>query len=544
LARNILEGRFAQGGSTITQQLVKNAFLTHKKTLGRKLNEQLMAVLLETQVDKDQILQAYINEIYMGQSGPLELRGLAAASHYYFNRSLADLQLADCALLAALINSPGRYNPFSHPEAARRRRALVLERMQKLNMISSDEQSEAAAAPLPTVALSHPTEPAPYVVNQLNQEIKSLPHENGLRVLTSVNLQAQTQAQTSLRSGLENLENQFASLKKRKEAGHVLEGALLSIDVATGNILAVVGGRAYKQTQLNRVFESRRQIGSTVKPFIYLTALESAPSTYTPLSILDDTPLEYHYQGQTWSPKNDDSRFRGKLPLYYALKESLNVPTAKLGLALGLENIVEVIHRAGVDDPIELLPSLTLGAFEIKPIELAQAYLTIARFGSKVAPGLLVKVEDDTGKALLDVTTRLNETAFKPDLAARVLGMLKNTLISGTAKSSSRLGFQGFAAGKTGTTSDTKDAWFAGTTPEVLTIVWVGYDDNEHVGLSGAYAALPIWVDFMTHAFPSAGSTDFAWPEGVRPHHIDSEELRGLFDQLPESETPGVDLVM
>jgi penicillin-binding protein 1B len=265
----------------------------------------------------------------------------------------------------------------------------------------------------------------------------------------------------------------------------------------------------------------------------------------TPLTVLHDEKFSYRYQGQVWTPRNYDNKFRGKVPAYYALKESLNVPTAQLGLKVGLQNIVEVAHRAGIDSQLEALPSLTLGAFELKPVELTKAYLAIMRMGSKIDPQLLLKVQTQKGEVLLDRTGESSERVFAPDVAAVLVGMMKNTLRTGTAKAAEILGFHGVGAGKTGTTSDTKDAWFIGSTPKVLTLVWVGYDNNALSGLTGASGALPLWVRFMTQAFPDASDApvDFAWPEGVKPHRVEAAELAPLFDGLPESEVGGVELV-
>lgn len=548
VARNILKGRFAEGGSTITQQLVKNAFLTHQKTLRRKLNEQVMALLLEQQFDKDQILQSYLNEIYMGQSGAFEIRGFGAASRQYFNKSVDALDLADCALLAALINSPGRYSPFLHPEAAAKRRALVLERMEHLKMISAQEQIEAVRTPLPTAAPARqPLEPAPYVVRELNRMLADIPHDQGLRVLTSIDLEAQTVAQRTLRENIDRLESTRADLKAWKDKGRMLEGALVSVDIKTGRLLAMVGGRDYKKTQLNRIYESRRQVGSTMKPFVYLTAFEHPgdhKEPYSPLTSIEDQPFSHRYEGQVWTPNNYDHKYHGRMPLYYALKESLNIPTVKLGLDVGLENVVEVARRAGIESPLKALPSLTLGAFELKPIELAEAYLSLARLGMHQEPTLLTRAEDLDGNELIDNTAPSEERVFAAGDVALLVGMLRNTMISGTARASTALGFHGIAAGKTGTTSDLKDSWFVGFTPQVLTLVWVGYDDNTPTGMTGANSAMPIWVKFMTEAFPLAGQTDFVWPDDVKIEHLDAEKLKAMFSDFPATEASGVDLIL
>ncbi len=540
--RNVLHGRFAEGGSTITQQLVKNAFLTHKKTLSRKLSEQVMAILLETKADKDQILQSYLNEIYMGQNGAFELRGFGAASRHYFNKNIDELELSECSMLAALINSPGRFNPFIHPDQALQRRKIVLERMQKLNMISQDEMIEAAKQKLPLKPGQQMSEPAPYVVREINRQLADLPKDQGLRVLTGIDNHAQAIAQHLLRNEMDHLENTRADLKILRSKGHLLEAALVSIDLHSGHILSLVGGRDYRKTQLNRIFESRRQVGSTMKPFVYLTALESTLN-FNPLTTVVDEPLTHKYEGQTWSPRNYDKIFRGKLPAYYALKESLNVPTAKIGIEAGLKNIVEVAKRAGITSTLEPLPSLTLGAFELRPIELATSYMTLARLGNHIEPALVIKAENLNGQTLFEYT-QTPEQVFTAENSALLLGMMKNTFVSGTAKAARLMGFEGLAAGKTGTTSDLKDSWFVGMTPNILTLVWVGYDQNLTTGMTGASSALPLWVKYMKSADYGNGDEDFAWPTTVTTRHLTSEDLQKYFDVLPESESPGVNLIM
>lgn len=543
--RNISHGRWAEGGSTITQQLVKNYFLSSEKTLFRKITEQFMAILLEAQVDKDVILQAYLNEIYMGQSGAFEIRGFAAASEHYFAKSISDLDVAECALLAAMINSPGRFSPFASPKRASERRELVLERMEKLSNINKNERIAESAKPLPTRLARALDEPAPYVIRQTRKELEAnhISTQSGLRIFTSIWPQSQDAAQKAVALGVENLE---ASPRFKHPKGR-LQSALISVDLKTGHVLSLVGGREYKQTQFNRVTESLRQVGSIMKPIVYLTALESLNEKgerYTPLTVLEDAPFTYKYHGKTWTPRNYEGKFLGRVPMYFALKNSMNVPTAKLAIAVGLDNIVDVARRLGVKSRLEAVPSLSLGAFELSPWEVAETYLTLGRLGDKIPLRVLLKVTDLEGRVIYQPAVSAPEQAVAPETVAVLLGMLKQTLLSGTAKAAKAMGYAKVAAGKTGTTSDTKDAWFVGMTPRILTVNWVGFDDNTPHGLTGASGALPIWVAYMKDATDRFPDQDFSWPPSVRHKILTAQDFPEFMDH-PEAESASeIDLIV
>ena len=406
LARALLvdlrSGRRAQGGSTITQQLVKNYFLTEERTFSRKITEIAMAYLVERQVSKDDILETYINLIYMGQNGPFQVRGFAAASEHYFNKPLNSLSLDQCAMVAAILNSPGLYNPFHNPERAQSRRSLVLDRMASLKMITVDEAKEAKASPLPLRPQQILTEPAPYYVQAVRREIaaRKIDESEGLRVYTSLNLRAQEAAQQAVRSGLAALEKSNSTVKKLKASGKNLEALLLSSDPDTGEIQALVGGRGYQATQFNRAIDSRRQVGSVMKPFTYLTALlNQAPDgkPYTPLTLLRDEATVHKFDGQTWTPANYERTYNGAVPLFFALKESLNAATVNLGIDVGLGNIIDTARKLGINSRIEKYPSLTLGSFELAPIEVLGAYGTLSKMGDYAPLTLLDHIEDLKG---------------------------------------------------------------------------------------------------------------------------------------------------
>ena len=515
--KNLKAGGYAQGGSTLTQQLVKNYFLSSEKTMRRKVKEIAMAVLVEGRISKDDIFETYVNLIYLGQNGPFEIRGFGAASDYYFGSSLSDLDLPQCALLAAVVNSPGLYNPFTKVDNARARRAKVLDHMVEQNYISSEQAAEAKLAALPKQTNRALTEPAPYFVQAVRREIAEigLDESEGLKVFTTLNLRAQEAAHLAVRQGLDRIETTQPTVKKLKAAGKNLEAVLISADPKTGEIQAIVGGRSYNATQFNRAIDGHRQIGSVMKPFVFLTALNSEDekgSLYGPTSILPDKPFTHSYQGQKWSPKNYDGKFFGDVPMYFALKESLNSATAWLGLRVGLDNIIETARAAGMTSPMQPVPSLTLGAFELYPREVLQAYTTLANLGDHVQLRTIHRVEDATGSSLhetgIDRENRIDSTS-----AAVLVGMMKQTIQSGSARSALLNGFTNPAAGKTGTTNDKKDSWFAGFTPFHTAIVWVGYDDNTSHNLSGASGAVPIWTQYMKSYGVSFPAEDFAWPD-------------------------------
>ena len=515
LMRNLVKGRFAEGGSTLTQQLVKNYFLTSEKNISRKITEQIMAVLVESRFSKDQIFETYLNEIYMGQSGPFQIRGFGSASQFYFQKPVEDLGLPECSLLAALINSPGRYSPFSKAETSHQRRLLVLEKMRELNMISEDEKVAANEAPLPKRTGQEKLEPAPYFVQAALKELQAmgLDLESGLRIYTSLNLADQDVAQKSVARGIENLEKNWPKLKKAMDKGLKLQGALISVDVETGRVISLVGGREYKMTQYNRAVDSMRQVGSIMKPFVYLAALENG---HKPTELIPDESFKHKFDGKTWSPKNYDGKFNGNVPMYFALMNSLNAATARLALDVGLEKVIDVARDAGVESKLEAYPSLSLGAFELRIWEVARSFLTLARMGNRTEPYLIEKIENLHGDVIFEHEVESEDSGLESVRVAELVGMMRNTLNLGTAQVARKLGFTLDAAGKTGTTSDFKDTWFAGFTPQILTVVWVGFDNNEPTGLTGASGAVPIWTEFMKAAHAGMEDLKFNWPDGVK----------------------------
>lgn len=527
--RNLKAGRWAEGGSTITQQLVKNFFLSPKKTLSRKIQEQVLAVLLESQLSKDQILEMYLNVIYMGQSGPYQIRGLGAAAFAYFDKPISSLNLSECALLAAIINSPGRYSPFDQKDSATARRGLVLDKMTEAQMIDAPTAAAAKTEALPSAPPPNRRAHAPYFVLSALKEFSSLEleAENGARLFTTMDPDTQTAATQGVAKILPAIESRI-----KNPAKSPLQVSVIIADVASGEVLGLIGGRDYRITQYNRATEARRQIGSTVKPFVFYPALEEA----SPVTALVDEPFEWKNGKNNWKPKNYDGKFMGKVPYFLALAQSLNVPAAKIGQQVGVETIAETLKAAGVTAEIPLLPSLSLGVLELSPLELTQAYLTLARFGLGERLHTLMRVEDTQGNVLFEHQPS-NDQALDPAQSAVLVGMMKQSLNIGTARAARALGLTGNYAGKTGTTSDTKDAWFVGFNRNYLMVVWVGYDDNTVMGLTGASAALPIWVEIARTMAPNYTEADFSWPSGVEIRKVKRDDLLLEFQgvtELPE----------
>jgi len=537
--------RITQGGSTITQQTVKNFFLTEERTVRRKLTEIAMSILLETRLDKDQIFELYINTIYMGQNGVFEVRGFSAAARHYFNSDLQDLDLAQCALLAAVLNGPGKFDPFRKSEAALKRRNRVLERMRELELAAPEDVEVALKAALPKETRRALTEPAPYFVQTVRRQLRQLglDESSGLRVVTSLNSRAQESAYLAVRDGLKRLDETNSTVKKHLKDGKHLEAILISADPRTGQVQALVGGRGFKISPFNRAFDSQRQVGSIMKPFVYLAALESKnPETgqeYTPLSLVSDEAFTHKFDKQTWSPRNYDGKFHGDVPMYLALKESLNVATAWLGIRVGLDRVVDVAHAAGIESSMKAFPSLSLGAFELHPWEVLQSYNTLAKGGEKIPLTFVLQVNDLAGVELYRFDPPRSQ-AFSREATASLVSMMQQTLNTGTARAARLIGFTHPAAGKTGTTNDKKDAWFAGFTPFHSAVAWVGYDDNTTHGLTGASGAVPIWTQYMKSYAQTFPAEEFSIPDGsVRvPISIETQMALGLSADNPDLQVP------
>jgi len=506
--KNLLAGRLVEGGSTITQQLVKNIFFSHKKSFWRKFQEQIMALLLEKKLTKDEILNAYLNIVYMGQSGVFRIHGLGSAAEHYTGKPLSRLNLSECALLAGLIKSPGRYKPSADNTKILKRRNHILDTLYEKQIINKEELTAAKAGPIKLNIKKH-TLPAYFTDTVYKKIIQlDLPLKKGLKVFTTLYPDFQEKALPSVQQGLNRLEN---NRLKKKIKNQLLQAALISIDVPTGAVRAVAGGRSFKVSQFNRAIQAKRQIGSLMKPVVVMSALLENPRL-NPLSLVEDTKFTHKYGNKSWSPKNYKNLYKGQVPLYKALTDSLNAGIAGLGIQTGLEPLVQTIQKLGGGSVREAHPSLILGALEITPWQVAQMFLTIANMGEYRKQHIIRKVTDLKGKTLYKHKEE-KKSILDPKKTAVVIGMLKEVTKTGTARWLKN--FPAPVAGKTGTTNEEKDAWFVGFTPEIVTLVWVGFDNNQSHYLTGAAGALPIWEIFMRKILPFLSKEDFIWPQGV-----------------------------
>ncbi len=538
MGANVRAMRIAQGGSTLTQQLVKNFFLYPKKSILRKLNEMLIAIEIERHHTKGEILEAYLNEIYLGQRGASSVSGVAEAAKYYFGKNVNQLSIGECALLAGMIRIPNEYNPLKHKDNAVARRNFVLKRLFDAELINKDEYEKAKVEPIispkPVVRVGR----APYFIDFVKQQLAVLyPQEilqsEGLRIFTTLDMSAQLAAEGVVTRDLEKLEKANASVLPKDHA-EPLQGVLIAMQPGNGYLRALVGGRSYQDSQFNRATQAKRQPGSAFKPFVYLTALDPRMSktSFTPASTVDDSSFSVESGGKEWSPKNYDKKEHGTVTLRAALEQSLNIATSKIAIDAGLENVVETAKKAGISTPIDAVPSLALGAFEVIPIELAAAYTVFPNGGIFAEPISIMNVVTSKGEVLENKTIKMGRV-FDAQPVYLTTNIMKGVVDHGTAASARAMGFDGIAAGKTGTTSNYKDAWFVGFTPNFLALTWVGYDDNAVMNMSGARAALPMWVDFMKEMAPPSVQ-DFPSPPDIVLVKIDKESGKLANSKCPD----------
>jgi penicillin-binding protein 1B len=524
---DVRAGDLVQGGSTITQQVVKNVLLSPERSVARKVRELIMAPMLETMLSKDEILEIYLNEIYLGQKGSRAVVGVGAGARFYFGCEAADLDLAQAALVAGLIRSPGTYNPWAHPEAARRRRSDVLQRLAAVGAISGEAAASAAARPLDLVdSLAETMPESDYFLDFVRRKLResygrqTLQRE-GVRFITTLDTRVQRAAARVLANGLVRLEAEPSVARRVGDAG--LQGAVVVINPASGALLAMVGGKEFASSMFNRAVEARRQVGSLFKPFVYLAAFDAAArgdaGGLTPASLLVDEPITVGGPGRSWSPVNSDGRFRGPVPVREALAASINVPAVRAAQGVGVDRVADVAIACGFPPEIPRVPALALGSAEATPLEVAVAFSTLAGGGARPMPRWLRTVVSADGGSV-DRLDGASVPAVGPEATYLVVSLMQEVMRSGTARQVGQAGFRGEVAGKTGTTNDRRDAWFVGFTPDFLAAVWVGADDNRPIGLVGAQAALPIWLQLVRTVGADAGLT-FSVPAGVVFRRID-----------------------
>jgi penicillin-binding protein 1B len=523
---------YVSGGSTITQQLVRNTFLASMWGLDkarersglagvkRKFTEWFMSVALERRLPKDKILELYLNDVYLGQRGSFAIHGVPEAARLFFGKDVSNLTLAEAATIAGVIRSPPFYSPFHHLDHAKDRRNVVLRAMADAGYISADAADRASREPVQIVPRALESE-APYFIDYLTQEMQERTKAAGaVDVYSTLDLHLQRIAEDAVRDGMAKVD---AILSKRKP--RFPQAALIAVDPRTGEILAMVGGRSYSESQFNHVVTAHRQPGSTFKPFVYLAAFERAAADgrtdITPATVVVDEPTSFTFNDQIWTPANYEGKYDGPITLRHALAHSKNIATIKVAESIGFDNIASLWRKFGIGTPPKGYPSIALGVFEATPFEMATAYTVFPNQGTVRPLRSLARIVSN-GKDLPIEPLGTNTVARK-DTTFLVTNMMRSVLNEGTAASARANGFTLDGAGKTGTTNDLRDAWFIGFTPELLTVVWVGLDDNQPIGLSGAQAALPIWTQFMSRALAGHQSQSFDVPDGIVFVDIDKD---------------------
>ena len=523
LINNLHGDGLFQGASTITQQLVKNLYLSPEKTLKRKLSEATMAVLMEAKYSKEEILEFYLNEVYLGQRGPVSVKGIGEASQLYFKKDARLLTLPEAAMIAGLIQAPSRYDPHKYPEKARLRRNSVLLAMKEVGVLSAEKCDQYVDSGLKVMEPDARINRAPYFLTFVKKQLKDqfskrTLHQNDYSIISTLDYDMQIAAQEALSHGLSRIDRIRGRRIKRQ-----VQGSLIAIEASTGKIRAFVGGRNFAGSQFDRLTQAERQPGSSFKPFVYAAALETAfepqDRFFTTASLVADEPWSMQIDKAVWQPRNYNGGYNGIVSLRTALSKSMNIATAKVGQQIGFHKISQLALRMGFDN-VKPYPSIALGAFEVSPFQLIRAYTAFANGGKVVELQAISRVSDSDGDVLRKREFQQLQ-ALHPETAYLVTDMLKTVMQSGTGASIRQWGIRRTLAGKTGTTNDQKDAWFVGYTPDLICLVWVGYDNNTPVRMTGAQAALPIWAQFMKRIENRIPNRDFPRPAGVIEKMID-----------------------
>lgn len=538
---NLRAGRSVQGASTLTQQLMKNMFLTSERTYERKLREAMMAVIVEYRFTKSEILERYINEIYLGQRGAQGIFGVWEASQFYFAKEPHELTIGEMAMLAGLISGPNRYTPFRHPERAEKRRNFALGRMLDQGDITQEQYEAALNEPLVARTGTKQQASAPYFVDFVRKELtRSYPSEvlttEGLSIHTSLDPHLQEIAADAVQDGLAALEKAYPRLRSDKPADQ-LQACLIAIQPQTGAIQAMMGGRGYDTTQFNRCTQAHRQPGSVFKPFTFLAAFEAAANADAPIlptTRIEDQPFDWLFENKVWSPANYGKKYYGTVTARTALERSLNAATTRLAHEVGVDAIIDVARRMGIESPLPPYPSIVLGTAEVTPMEVASAYSVLANSGLRARPLSIREVFDRRGERIERRPVEI-EQVVSPEAAYLVTHLMEGVIDRGTAGRARRMGFRRPAAGKTGTTDDYRDAWFAGFTPNLLAVVWVGFDQRTDLKLAGSEAALPIWTEFMKKATAGLPASGFTPPPGVAVVRIDPASGQLATERCPQT---------
>ena len=538
--KNIISGEVTQGGSTITQQVVKSLLLTPEKSLTRKIREAILAFKIEKYLSKEEILYLYLNQIYLGHGA----YGVAVAARNYFGKSIEDLNLAESSLLAGLPQAPSKYSPHIHFEQAKKRQAYVLNRMVEEGLISSSESQKGLQTPIKIIRRQlTPFEKAPHFVEHVRRYVeekygKEALYRDGLQVYTTIDLHYQTIAQESIEAGLREIEK-----RQKYSSFPSVEGALICFDLETGYIKAMVGGRDFKKSQFNRTTQALRQTGSAFKPIVFASALDKG---YTPVSIINDSPIVFHFGNKIWRPKNFDEKFNGPTTLRDALARSVNVVTVKIARDVGIDYIKDYARNLGISASLHNNLAMALGSSSLSLYELTNAYTIFANQGKRFNPIFVKKILDRNGNLLEEHLPRLvkesveEEQVISPQTAYLMTNLLESVVQNGTGWRAKTLGRP--VAAKTGTTDQFFDAWFIGYTPELITGVWVGFDEDRSLGENetGARAASPIWVAFMSKVLKDKEVKEFPAPDGIELMKVDLKTgtQRAILECFKEGTVP------
>jgi penicillin-binding protein 1B len=549
---NLKSLRLAQGGSTLTQQLVKNLMARRSKNIFKKFTELFLALLLEMRFGKEAILERYLNEVYLGQVGSMEVHGVAEGAKHFFGKRIEELNMGEIALMAGLIRGPGFYSPYRHMDRALERQRWVLNRMVETGQIAAAEAEGASKLPIRLAPPQSSANKAPYftdfvkaeLIRQLKDKLSETEISSaGFRVYSTLDPDMNEAAQAAVEAGVMELQTRF-----KLDESHRLEGALAAVDHSTGFIRALVGGRSYSASNFNRILNMQRQVGSTFKPLVYLTALlkgyDPQGVPYGPGHPIEDAPwkLTYDRGKQNWSPRNYENEFAGWVSFRQALALSINTAAARLGAEVGIEKVVETARLLGIDSTIPEVPAVTLGVAELSPVELLKVYATMANHGMQDELTVIRGITHDDGRAYARFVYHPKQV-IDPAPADLITEMMTEVFQTGTAKVAKEWGFDRPAAGKTGTTSQYRDSWFAGYTPQLTAVVWTGFDQQPNAAeaksepiakLTGAGSALPIWIRFMKRALAGEPAAAFPTSTYLKTVRIDKHTGQLASDGCPD----------
>ena len=538
---NVTRGGVVQGGSTITQQLAKNLFYSPQRTMGRKLRESVAALVLERKYRKEEILESYLNEIYLGQAGSVAIYGIGEAAHRYFGKSLDELAIEEVALLAGMIKGPNTYAPTKNVEHATHRRDIVLRRLREDSTLTEEGWKLAVNRPVQVMLPQDVPTDAPYFIDYLLRQVEEgtgLGIPEGAKIYSTLDTMVQELATESLQNGLTKLETAYPELKA---GDRPLQGAAVVLAAKTGHVLAMVGGRDYRASQFNRAVQARRQAGSLVKPFVYLAAFEAGREQgtmgHTPATLLLDEPVTFESGVGPWSPQNYDRQFHGQVSLRSALEHSYNIPAVRVAHQIGLPALRNTLRAFGFQNPLAENLSIALGSSSVALLDITSAYGGLANGGVLTRPLALYKLVGESGDQLWSLLPDRHQ-AVSPQAAYLVTSLLKGVVDRGTGAKARAFGVLGPVAGKTGTTDGYRDAWFVGYTPDLVIGVWVGFDDERPIKLTGSQAALPIWSELARRLIPQ-NQPDFEMPSGMVQREIDPKTGQLATAQCPEK-TPEI----